>query len=1081
MKKEKNWKRGLLSALCAVSLLGAGVFTACSSDEDDSDGSSTGGGSGPAGGQKEDSNPAESGTGSGNSSGNADVDSSLTDGIYLIHGSEKTKKSTIKEALASIPSSAEESDTYIIQLPAGTYNEDALRYTAKANLVILGNTSADYGSDVIIAGKGSSQASMDSRCLFSVTGSANLTLKNVTFKNTTKRSEVTETNSSGSKLTQAEALSFFSTGKLAAYNSGFYGHQDTLYTRGRSWFYKCYVEGDVDFIWMSGDATVALYENCTIKMVGDETNAAYIAAPGLPESSPVGKGVVILNSKIIADEALNGSAYLTRTPWSSGYYSQAAYIGCSFEGNINKNVWYGSAIEEGIDDENVGWKMDKASAEKLAEIGCDTSKVCVMSERMASREYNGRYVILNRAFNTKSSKWETLASKWDVDSELDFGQDADSSKNNIFVDYADVSKTSIGDTLTVSDFDGAVTGTEWKTEVFSDIALTASSAEVVTIDENGCTSTSSTANIYVKVSATKDGSSDYVILYSVKATAIKLSDTGASVAEGSEKQLTASFEPEGAAAEVEWKSSDESIVTVDENGLVKALSGQSGKTAIITATVKDNAELKATCEITVTEACILKKFGNSVAGLTSFSDYKDLGANDVLIYPVVIDASKDAAATYEISAKVTYSAVANGGAGFVSFKDGAYSDGSMRSYAWATPAGVKRFDGSSSGGQGYDKDYRTYANAAGEYTVKAYTKKDGYLYFSLTNSDGVELVKNSAVSLYVPYTTDYIYLALGGASGISVSASDITITITDSEGNANAMKVAKFEDLATDSRTETAAAAVTGTLTLSADDYSSVKGSSETIDMSKVTPPSNAVTANGSTVSGSWTWDKASETYSGSGDLTVKASFIPEDRTTYKAILSTDATITVTDNRTEGKQYVYNVIPETFAASADLQNSVNNTYYGDGTHGNVVVDTLTYNNTTEKEGGSNATGKMSKGAGNHQTRNTVLYIPVDTTRISSSCMASVALTIKDNADWNKSNVYGGANDTEHKLTEVSGVMTYTFSTDTLVTKDSETDAGVNSSVVAAMDESKSYAKVIIRHNGGDSYFKSITLTYTDTE
>ena len=50
MKKEKNWKRGLLSALCAVSLLGAGVFTACSSDEDDSDGSSTGGGSGPAGG-----------------------------------------------------------------------------------------------------------------------------------------------------------------------------------------------------------------------------------------------------------------------------------------------------------------------------------------------------------------------------------------------------------------------------------------------------------------------------------------------------------------------------------------------------------------------------------------------------------------------------------------------------------------------------------------------------------------------------------------------------------------------------------------------------------------------------------------------------------------------------------------------------------------------------------------------------------------------------------------------------------------------------------------------------------------------
>ncbi|MBR4464505.1 MAG: Ig-like domain-containing protein [Treponema sp.] len=986
---------------------------------------------------------------------------------------------TIAKALAAIPSSAGESDTYTILLAPDTYSENALRYAGKANLVIAGNTTKQFGSDVIIAGKGSSQSSMDSRCLFSVTGTANLTLKNVTFKNTTKRAEVTEKDAKGNLLTQAEALSFFSTGKLTAYNSGFYSHQDTLYTRGRAWFYKCYAEGDVDFLWMSGDAKVALYEDCTIKMTAEESpSAAYIAAPGLPESSPVGKGLVIMNSKILADSALNGAAYLTRTPWSSGYYSQAAYVNCTFEGNINKNIWYGSAIEEGIDDDNVGWKMDSATATALQTLGCDTSKVKIMSDRITKREYNGRYTVLNRVFNTNSKKWENLSEKWDAAAGLTVNTGDsiadDPSKKNIFVDYADISKTTIGSALTVNSYEGAVSGAEWKTEVFSDINMTSASSESVSVDANGLTSTSSTKNIYIKVSATKDGASDYVILFSVKATAISLSDTAISLAEGSEKQLTATFKPEGASAEVEWTSSDPTIATVDEKGLVKALAGQKGKSTVIKASVKDNAELTASCTVTVTEACILKKFGQSVATLENFNDYNTFGASDVLIYPVKVDASTSATATYEISAKITYSAVANGGAGFVSFKDGAYSDGAMRSYAWATPAGVKSYDGNSTRGQGYDKDYKTYANAAGVYTVKAYTKKDGNLYFSLTNSDGVEMIKYSASSYYVPSSSDYIYLAIGGAAGISVSASDITITITDSEGNASSMKVAKFEDLAADTRTATTCGDVTASLTLSADAYSSVKGASETIVMEKVAVPTTSASTNGS-----WIWDATTLTYSGSGNLSTTASFIPEDRTTYKAILSKEVTITVTDNRNEGKQFVYNVVSESFAATGDLQNSVDNTCYGDGTHGNMVVDTLTYNNTTEKEGGSDATGKVSKGAANHQTRNAVFYIPVDTSRISDSNKASIAITIKDGANWNNSNVYGGANDAAHKLTDASGVITYTFSTGDLVTKASETSAGTNASVTAALDEAKSYAKIIIRHNGGDSYFKSITLTYTD--
>jgi hypothetical protein len=987
-----------------------------------------------------------------------------------INDGQAVEYESLTAALAAIPSISSLNDKCVISLGKGTYAENALTYSKNAALVIEGDTDTEFGRDVLIAGTGSSQASMSTRNLFYVTGSADVTLKNVTFKNTTVRANVTETNSSGNKLTQAEALSFCSSGKLTAYNSAFVSHQDTLYTRSRTWFYKCYVEGDVDFVWMNGDAVTALYEECTIKMTGDETNAAYVAAPGLSESSPVGKGTVFLNSKIIADDSLNGAAYLTRTPWSSGYYSQAAYIGCTFEGNINSNIWYGSAIEEGIDDENVGWKIDSASAISLASLGCNTSKVHILSKRMTEREYNGRYVILNRVFNTNTSKWETLIDRWDPDSEADFGQTEDSSKNNIFVDYADINDTGIGAALTVSDYDGEVTGAQWSAEVYSDIDLTESSSEIVSVADDGTTSTQSSANIYVKVKAQKNGAADYVIVYRVTAVSIAISDQSASVAEGSEKQLTVSFEPFGASAEVEWSSSDEEVASVDQNGLVSAKAGQSGKTAVITATVKDNSSLSVQCTVTITEAAVLKKFGTSVAGLENYNDYTTFGASDVLLYPVAVDPSASASKTWEISAKITYTAVANGGAGFVSFKDGAYSDGAMRSYAWATPAGVKSFDGTSGHGQGYDKDYRTYANAAGEYTVKAWTKKDGYLYFSITNSDGVELVKNSKTDYYVPSANDYIYLAVGGAAGMSVNSNDITVTVSDSDGE-QAMKVSKFEDLTADTRTALSAESVTSSYTLNSANSTGVKGSSETIVLANIDLPSATTGADGN-----WVWDEVSAVYSGSGDLTVTASFIPSDRETYKAILSQEVTVAVTDEREEGKQYVYNVIAETFTAAGDLQNSVNNTYYSDGTHGNVVVDTLTYTNTTEKDGGTAATGKMSKGAGAHQTRNTVLYIPIDESRISDSAKASIVIPA---ASWANSNVYGGS--ASNKLTAESNTITYTFSSGELVTKTSETSAGANASVTAAMDEDKAYAKIIIRHNGGDSYFKSITLTYTDTE
>jgi hypothetical protein len=93
---------------------------------------------------------------------------------------------------------------------------------------------------------------------------ANVVLQNITLRNTGARAAVGH----------AEAL-YFAGGPaftLAAFNSSFYSNQDTIETTGRNWFFDCYVEGNVDFLWGSADA--ALFENCDLRFVNDVGGAA---------------------------------------------------------------------------------------------------------------------------------------------------------------------------------------------------------------------------------------------------------------------------------------------------------------------------------------------------------------------------------------------------------------------------------------------------------------------------------------------------------------------------------------------------------------------------------------------------------------------------------------------------------------------------------------------------------------------------------------------------------------------------------------------------------------------------------------
>ena len=81
------------------------------------------------------------------------------------------------------------------------------------------------------------------------------------------------------------------------------------------------------------------------------------------------------------------------------------------------------------------------------------------------------------------------------------------------------------------------------------------------------------------------------------ATGITLDQTSLAMNSGTTAQLTAAISPETAFASILWSSSDESVATVDANGLVTAVAGG---TCTITATAGGSLQT-ATCTITITQ------------------------------------------------------------------------------------------------------------------------------------------------------------------------------------------------------------------------------------------------------------------------------------------------------------------------------------------------------------------------------------------------------------------------------------------------------------------------------------------------
>lgn len=576
MKKEKvSLKKRLLAAFCAFAICGGGFLASCSDSSDDNDSTDDN----QENNQPENPAPAESGAVS--LVADSDTTTKLYDGNSVQAALEVLMNDTYKSS----------TDSFTIKVASGTYNE-MLFYTGSASISIEGTGTAEYGKDVLItySNSGNSNAMADLASSHGVTsgytrgatrfdGKCNLVLKNVTIQNSYSRSA-----NDGSQ-TQAEALVFSSTGNLIAYNSSFLSHQDTLYLGqkgGRMWFYKDYISGDVDFIW--GYMDVALFEECSIYCRGDEATKAYIFASRSMTDAEANKGIVIYNNKIEIAEGV--TAWYGR---NSGDDTQAAILNNTITGSgtLNSTLYQSapkSYVADVAGDLAIGYKdYNNTFNGTVVDTSSRLALTGALSERVAKREYNGRYAILNRGYSETEAQYKTASTIWDISAyETEFNATEDTSNTNIYVDPVYEKNVVGGNTVQLtpsSDVDGLT------------YSYASSDESIATVDSNGLVTTVAGADGTATITVTaSNGSTDTmsvkVIAADVPATAVNVTLADTSVAKYGVTTATITFEPADASNQSFTLTSADSNVLLYDTANSKLASSATLEASDGTATVQ---------------------------------------------------------------------------------------------------------------------------------------------------------------------------------------------------------------------------------------------------------------------------------------------------------------------------------------------------------------------------------------------------------------------------------------------------------------------------------------------------------------
>ncbi len=226
---------------------------------------------------------------------------------------------TVQQAVDSIPD--DNAGSKIIHIKSGTYNEKIHITQPFVHLIGENPEKTILTFDDFARKKDADGKELGTFGSLSVTvRAAGFEADNITFENPSAPRKV---------VAQAVALGVDSD-RAVFRNCRFLANQDTLYANsGRQYYYKCFVRGDVDFIF--GNAA-AVFDQCEIQSSGK----GYLTAQSRT-SDDQKTGYVLVNCKLTAAEGVaDGSVYLGR-PWRP--YARVVYLQCEMGPQINPAGW----------------------------------------------------------------------------------------------------------------------------------------------------------------------------------------------------------------------------------------------------------------------------------------------------------------------------------------------------------------------------------------------------------------------------------------------------------------------------------------------------------------------------------------------------------------------------------------------------------------------------------------------------------------------------------------------------------------------------------------------------------------------
>ncbi|MFI0514089.1 pectinesterase [Streptomyces canus] len=231
---------------------------------------------------------------------------------------------------------------WTIVVHPGTYRE-VVNVPATAAELILRGAVRDPSATVIVHDNANGTPKPDGSGTYGTAGSATftsaapgLTVRDLTLANDWLRADHPE-------ITGTQAVASYTYGDRTLFeNVRLLAHQDTLFVEttalasfDRQYFRRCYIEGDVDFVF--GRAT-AVFEEChfhTLQRDVDFTPKGMVFAPATARANPY--GILAVRSRITSDA--EDGAYKLARPWVPSYETTA------WPSLVVRDSWIGPGID----------------------------------------------------------------------------------------------------------------------------------------------------------------------------------------------------------------------------------------------------------------------------------------------------------------------------------------------------------------------------------------------------------------------------------------------------------------------------------------------------------------------------------------------------------------------------------------------------------------------------------------------------------------------------------------------------------------------------------------------------------------